>query len=153
MSEIRRARREDIPQIAALIAAEALPPYGLDEFIETFFVLEDEGALVGCAGLEVFGRTALVRSVVVLPERRGNRDGRRLVERTLAEARERDVRRVYLFTVSAAPFFARLGFHEIAPEEFEEAVRASFQYQAVTNMPELRARITGMMLELPAGEG
>jgi len=62
------------------------------------------------------------------------------------------VRRVYLFTMHAAPFFQRLGFREIAPEEFEEAVRASRQYEAVTNIPQLRERIIGMALELPVGE-
>ena len=152
MSEIRRARAEDIPRIAELITSEGLPPYGLDEYVDTFFVLDSDGTLVGCAGLELHGRAALVRSVVVLPERRGNSDGRRLVERTLAEAGERGVRRVYLFTMHAAPFFQRLGFREIAPEEFEEAVRASRQYEAVTNIPQLRERIIGMALELPVGE-
>jgi amino-acid N-acetyltransferase len=152
MSEIRRARPEDIPHIAELITSEGLPPYGLDEYLDTFFVLDDGATLVGCAGLELYGQAALVRSVVVLPHLRGKRDGRRLVERTLAEARERGVRRVYLFTMSAGPFFERLGFRELAPEAFEEAVRPSRQYQAITSMPQLRARLIGMTLELSAVE-
>jgi amino-acid N-acetyltransferase len=151
MSELRRALPQDIPQIAALITSEGLPAYGLDDYVDTFFVLDDAGTLVGCAGLELYGAAALVRSVVVLPERRGNSDGRRLVERTLAEARGRGVRRVYLFTMHAGPFFERLGFREIPPEEFEEPVRASRQYEAITNIPQLRARIIGMTLALPPG--
>ena len=102
---LRRAREEDIPQLEALITAEGLPGYGLAEYLKTFFVLNEGERVVGCAGLEVYGGAALLRSVVVAPERRKRDDGRRLVEAALAEARERSVRRVYLFTMHADSFF------------------------------------------------
>jgi amino-acid N-acetyltransferase len=148
-AEPRRAREEDIPQIEALITAERLPAYGLAEYLETFFVLEEGARVVGCAGLEVYGEAALLRSVVVAPERRGRVDGRRLVEAALAEARRRDVRRVYLFTMYADAFFRRLGFRETSLDDFEEAVRASRQYEVVSQIPQLRERVKGMALELP----
>ena len=147
-AEPRPARAEDIPRIEALITGEHLPAYGLDEFLETFFVLADGEHVVGCAGLEVYGEAALLRSVVVAPERRRNDEGRRLVEAALAEARRRGVARVYLFTMNAGAFFGRLGFREVRPEEFEEAVRASRKYEAVSRIPDLRARIKAMALEL-----
>jgi amino-acid N-acetyltransferase len=147
-AEPRRAREEDIPQIEALITAEGLPAYGLAEYLETFFVLEEGARAVGCAGLEVYGEAALLRSVVVAPERRGRVEGRRLVEAALAEARHRDVRRVYLFTMHADGFFSRMGFREVGLGEFEEAVRASRQYEVVSQIPQLRERVKGMALEL-----
>ncbi len=103
---------------------------------------------MGCAGLEIYGEAALLRSVVVAPEHRGRVDGRRLVEAALAEARERSVRRVYLFTMHADGFFRRRGFREVGLGEFEEAVRASRQYEAVSQIPQLRERVKGMVLEL-----
>ena len=145
---LRRAREEDIPQIEALITAEGLPAYGLAEYLETFFVLDEGTRAVGCAGLEIYGEAALLRSVVVAPERRGRVDGRRLVEAALAEARERSVRWVYLFTMHADGFFRRLGFREVSLDGFEEAVRASRQYEAVSQIPQLRERVKGMALEL-----
>ena len=147
-AELHPAREEDIPQIEALITAEGLPAYGLAEYLETFFVLNEGERVVGCAGLEVYGGAALLRSVVVAPERRGRVDGRRLVEAALAEARRRDVRRVYLFTMHADGFFSRMGFREVGLGEFEEAVRASRQYEAVSQIPQLRERVKGMALEL-----
>jgi len=146
--EPRRARAEDIPRIEALITGEHLPAYGLDEFLGTFFVLADGEHVVGCAGLEVYGEAALLRSVVVAPERRRRDEGRRLVEAALAEARRRGVARVYLFTMNAGAFFGRLGFRDVRPEDFEEAVRASRQYEAVSRLPDLRARVKAMALEL-----
>lgn len=147
-AEPRRARAEDIPRIEALITGEHLPAYGLDEFLGTFFVLADGEHVVGCAGLEVYGEAALLRSVVVAPERRRRDEGRRLVEAALAEARRRGVARVYLFTMNAGAFFGRLGFRDVRPEDFEEAVRASRQYEAVSRLPDLRARVKAMALEL-----
>ncbi len=145
---LRRAREEDIPQIEALITAEGLPAYGLAEYLETFFILNEGERAVGCVGLEVYGEAALLRSVVVAPERRGRVDGRRLVEAALAEARERSVRRVYLFTMHADSFFRRLGFREVDLGEFEEAVRASRQYEVVSQIPQLRELVKGMVLDL-----
>ena len=147
-AEVRSARAEDVPRMAELITGEHLPAYGLDEFLETFFVLTDGDEVVGCAGLEVYGEAALLRSVVVAPERRRRDEGRLLVGAALSEARRRGVARVCLFTMSADAFFGRLGFREVQPEEFEEAVRASRQYEAVSRIPELRARIKAMALEL-----
>ncbi|MEX0800504.1 MAG: GNAT family N-acetyltransferase [Dehalococcoidia bacterium] len=147
--ELRPARAEDIPQIDALLKAEWLPSYGLDEYLDTFLVIEDGGRVLGCAGLELFGEAALLRSVVVSPERRGQDDGRRLVEASLAAARDQGVSRVYLFTMNAAPFFSRMGFREIEMDAFEDAVRASRQYEVISQMPELRERLLGMSLDLP----
>jgi len=147
-AEVRPARAKDVPRIEELITGEHLPAYGLDEFLETFFVLTDGDEVVGCAGLEVYGEAALLRSVVVAPERRRRDGGRLLVEAVLSEARRRGVARVYLFTMSADGFFGRLGFREVEPEEFEEAVRASRQYGAVSRIPDLRARIKAMALAL-----
>lgn len=146
--EVRRARAEDIPRIEALVTAERLPAYGLSEYLDAFFVLDVAGEVLGCAGLEVYGESALLRSVVVAEDRRNRYDGRRLVEAALAEARGRGVRRVYLFTMSADGFFGRLGFRELSPDEFETGVRTSRQYEAVSRIPELRERIKGMALEL-----
>ena len=147
-AELRRARVEDIAQIEALLIAERLPANGLDEYLDSFFVLSEGDKVVGCAGLEFYGESALLRSVVVAPERRRRDDGRRLVDTALAEAQRRGVRRAYLFTMYASPFFGRMGFREVSLEEFEEAVRASRQYEAVSQIPGLREQVKAMALDL-----
>ncbi|MBI2913336.1 MAG: GNAT family N-acetyltransferase [Chloroflexi bacterium] len=148
---LRPAREGDIPQIELLLSAEGLPPYQIREHLETFFVLEEGGRAVGSAGLEVYGEAAMLRSVVVAPELRGGRQGRRLTEAALAEARRRGVQRVYLFTMHAASFFARYGFRECRLEDFEPAVRQSFQYRGVSTMPQLRQMLHAMRLEFDNG--
>ncbi len=68
------------------------------------------GETVGFGGWEVSGADALLRSVVIGGERRGRRFGRGLVGLLAEAARAHGVRRLWLLTVGAAPFFTRLGF-------------------------------------------
>ena len=145
---LRGAREDDIPQIEALLAAEWLPPFQVREFLETFWALEQDGRVVGAAGLEPYGEAGVLRSVVVDPSLRGTRQGRRLVDAALAEARQRGVKRLYLFTMHAAAFFARFGFEACAMEDFEPEARQSWQWQALSERPEIAKQVTPMRLEM-----
>jgi len=145
---LRLAEPGDIPTIEKLLAAEWLPPMMIAEFLPTFWVLDEGGRVVGGAGLEVYGPAAVLRSVVVDPSLRGTRQGHRLAETALAEARRQKVQRVYLFTMSAMPFFARYGFRPCTMEDFEPSVRESWQYRGLSEMPEIRNRLTPMRLDV-----
>lgn len=149
--QLRRARPEDVPSIERLLLAERLPPFAIREYLDTFWVLDTGSEIVGCAGLEVYSRSAVLRSVAVTPAMRSRRQGRRLVEAALDEARRHKVRTVYLFTVHAAPFFAQLGFAPCTMEDFDPAARECWQYRAMTEHPALRQDVTAMCLELSGG--
>jgi amino-acid N-acetyltransferase len=69
-----------------------------------------DGVLVGCAALEVYGRTGLLRSVAVEPSLQRSGVGRALVSDRLAAARAMKLDAVYLLTTTAADYFPRLGF-------------------------------------------
>jgi len=114
------------------------------EFLESFWVLEADGRVAGCAGIEIYGEAAVLRSVVVAPELRGSGEGDHLVRTALDYARERGAKRVYLFTMHAAPFFARYGFAPVTTNDFEPAVRDSWQYVGLTERPEILKQMTPM---------
>lgn len=94
-------------------------------------VIEDAGRLIGTASLEVYGRSALLRSVAIQGDYRGQGTGKRLVEAALAFARKRQVKRVYLLTETAAGFFQRVGFRVIARDEVDEAVQRSAEFASL----------------------
>jgi N-acetylglutamate synthase-like GNAT family acetyltransferase len=143
---LRTARTDDVPEIERLLAAEWLPPMAIKEFISSFWVLESDGRVVGCAGIEIYGEAAVLRSVVVAPELRGTGEGDRLVRTALDYVKEQQARRVYLFTMHAAPFFARYGFAPVTTDDFEPAVRDSWQYVGLTERPEILKQMTPMRL-------
>ena len=147
-AKLRHAASKDISAIEALLSAQHLPVYSLQEFLDTFWVLEDGGRIVGSTGLELYDDCSLLRSVVVEESYRRRHLGQRLVLKAIEEARRRGVRRMYLFTMEATDYFSRFGFRRCALEDFEPAVRQSFQYRGISSIPELASRITPMLLDL-----
>ena len=143
---LRFARPDDIPEIERLLAAEWLPPMAINEFLDSFWVIESEGRVAGAAGIEVYDEAAVLRSVVVAPELRGTGEGDHLVRTGLEYAREHGAKRVYLFTMHAAPFFARYGFEPVTTDDFEAAVRNSWQYVGLTERPEILKQMIPMWL-------
>ncbi len=121
---LRPARPDDLPAILALLDTAGLPAQGVREWLPRFVVAERAGAVVA-AGLEVYGRAGLLRSVVVVPEVRRGGLGAALAERIAAEAAGAGVRMLYLLTTTAAEYFPRLGFQPIERPALPEAVSAS----------------------------
>lgn len=70
----------------------------------------DQNVVVGSAGLERYDDVGLLRSVVVVTERRASGLGGALVRDRVQRARSLGMRAVYLLTTNAAPYFERLGF-------------------------------------------
>lgn len=144
---IRPATRSDVREIKRLLAGYHLPRADLGRYVDTFLVAEDDHGLVGCAGLEVYGSSAVLRSVAVAERLRGTGLGRRLTEEALALARTRGVRRLYLFTMTAENFFRRFGFRRIHIDEMDPNVRESREYQIVRRWWP-RTPIRPMLVEL-----
>ena len=126
---IDRAHEADRAAINELLAASDLPLLDRDLALEEnpFFVARDPD-LRGCAGLQVAGDVALLRSVAVLSGERGTGLGQALVEAALAEAARRGVRSVWLLTTTAAGYFPRFGFTAVPRDSAPGAVRKTSEY-------------------------
>jgi amino-acid N-acetyltransferase len=82
---------------------------------------------VGFGGLEIYGRDALLRSVVTLPPVRRAGFGRAIVAAIEQEAEIRGCRAIYLLAMDTH-FFARTGYTVLSRSAVPEAVRASSQF-------------------------
>jgi amino-acid N-acetyltransferase len=113
----REATLPDAEQIHALIAAYSgdgtLLPRPLAEICENvrdFVVLEQDGRIIGCGALHLYGvHLAEIRSITVDPSSQSSGGGRRLVNALLAQAEKHKVTCVCLFT-RIPDFFSHLGF-------------------------------------------
>ena len=109
--EITPALKSDLAAITALLSAADLPSRDLtEEGIAHFLIARYSGTLCGCVGLELYGQTALLRSLVVVPEMQSRGIGRLLCDRSLTYARNRSIHRAFILTTTAEPFFSKLGF-------------------------------------------
>ena len=129
---IREAEASDLGLVRALLVEAGLPADGLeDQFGPRYAVAEAGGALVGAAGVEVYGAFGLLRSVVVAPSHRGTGLGRALVADRMAWAQRERLAAVFLLTTTAPDFFAALGFERAVREAAPEEIRRSREFAAV----------------------
>lgn len=128
----------------ALVEA-GLPASDLDGGAATFFRLDDESGALGWGAFELHGRDALVRSMVVAPDRRGAGAGSDLVAGILRAAAEAGARRAWLLTETAEGFFARLGFVRRERAGAPAAIRRTAQFERLCP-----ASAQCMMLDLEA---
>jgi amino-acid N-acetyltransferase len=125
-TKIELAQPSDLPEILALLDECGLPEAGLRCNPGTLILAARAGErLVGCAALEVHGEHALLRSVAVAANRRGEGLGDQIVEAALELACRLRVVEVYLLTDSAEGFFAHQGFEPVDRSRVPSAVAGS----------------------------
>jgi amino-acid N-acetyltransferase len=118
--------------VEPLLRAAGLPTDDLDALDYAHFVaVGDADQPDGVVGIELHGDAALLRSLVVAPVKRGTGDGRALVAAIERHARAHGVRRMYLLTTTAAPFFARLGYRDTPRPDAPDAIRATREFSSL----------------------
>ena len=122
------ARPDDLDAVLGLLEQAKLPREGVAEHFQDFLVAWAGGRLVGAVGLERYGQSVLVRSLVVSPSERGRGVGQSLTERILERARAGEARRAFLLTETAADFFPLFGFVRIPRDEADPALRSSVEF-------------------------
>jgi amino-acid N-acetyltransferase len=124
--------RDELVRLSAELKANSLPASDLQTGAGRFFDFRTEqNEVLGYAGIEIFGRDGLLRSVLVLPAWRKRGIGRTLVEMMAAFARARGVERLYLLTMDRADFFAARGFGILARAEAPAPIAASSEFAAL----------------------
>jgi amino-acid N-acetyltransferase len=126
---IRRAGGADLEVVLRLLAASELPGAGVAEWLPHFILAESDGVVIGAAGIELYGASALLRSVVVAASWKGRGVGGVLVDRAAAHAVESGASDIYLLTTTAEHWFPRHGFHPIERSAVPEALQESVEFK------------------------
>ncbi|MBI3348503.1 MAG: GNAT family N-acetyltransferase, partial [Burkholderiales bacterium] len=147
---LRQAGDSDWPAVEALLRANKLPTDGAQGHLSTYLLATHDSEVVGCAGTEVYGTVALLRSVAVVPGLHGQGIGRLLIERLLQEARSRDLGTLYLLTDTAPEYFAQFGFKRVKSEDAPPALKASAEFQGACPACAALMRLT--LREAPAAD-
>ena len=129
MSQVEKAKIDDIPQIHKLIndyadrgEMLARPLSELYEGIRDFFVVREGEVVVACAALHVsWSDLAEVRSVAVAKDSKKKGLGAKLVAACLEEAKELGIETIFCFTYQPE-FFKRHKFVDIDKMELPRKV-------------------------------
>lgn len=129
---VRPAAAADLAAVTALLRECDLPAAGVgDQFEDGYVVAEQSGAIVGVAGLEVYGGAGLLRSVAVAPAYRGRGIAAALVADRVGWGRARGLRAIYLLTTTAPSWFAQRSFVSVGRDDVPVSIRRSPEFADV----------------------
>jgi amino-acid N-acetyltransferase len=125
------ASAQDLNAIRMLLERSGLPTSDLESARPEFVVIRQDGQVVAAGALQRLRAAALLRSVVVAPERRGSGLGRSVVSELERLAQAAGIKRLVLLTQTAADFFARQGFRTIERSSAPQDVQASEEFRSL----------------------
>ncbi|HZD51437.1 MAG TPA: arsenic resistance N-acetyltransferase ArsN2 [Woeseiaceae bacterium] len=132
---IRAATERDWPAVERLLTEANLPLDDLDAGkLQGFLVAFDPAApppgVTGVIGLQTFGHTGLLRSLVVDTGRRGSGIGAELVMALEEQASATGVTDLWLLTIDAEVFFWKLDYRIIERGRAPAAIRDTPEFRS-----------------------
>ena len=139
---LRPAASADLTTIKRLLTEARLPASGIEDYLETFVVVEictdgvvanvgdhpGRGNLAAVGGLEIHGRFALLRSLAVEAGHRQQGIASMICDRLEKDAARRGIRQVYLLTETAESFFSNRGYAVAAREDAPAEIAATEEF-------------------------
>jgi amino-acid N-acetyltransferase len=142
--EIRRATRDEVAEVDALLAASGLPALPQGQSLSNLLVALEDGTVVGAVALEVAARRGLLRSLVVREGHRGKGLGSGLVSSLISRGHELGLRDLYVLTETADDFFTGREFTVVDRADVPPEIRATREFRE--QCPE-SARVLRFQLE------
>lgn len=127
--EIRRATREEVGDVDALLETSGLPALPEAQPLSNLLVALVDGAVVGAVALEVAARRGLVRSVVVEEGQRRSGLGSHLISSIIARGHELGLREFFALSENASEFLESVGFSEVERTHVPPEIRATRQFR------------------------
>lgn len=127
----RTATAADAQTIYDLLERSGLPTSDLGTARPHFVIAAVSGQPTGIGALERFGNVALLRSIAVEPRWQGSGVGRSIVEELERCARAAGIEELILLTLTARPFFERLGYRATAREQVPPPVLESAEFRSL----------------------
>jgi len=129
---VRFANSNDIFHIKALLTKCALPVDDITpNHMEYFITCWEDGGLAGVVGLEMLGQYALLRSLAVAHDLRGQGIATQLTARAEEYAGTNRIKTIYLLTTTAERFFARLGYRNVDRDSMPEEIKSTAEFHTL----------------------
>jgi amino-acid N-acetyltransferase len=117
--------------VEALLNGEKLPVSDLPESLDNFLVAQENGLVIGTAGIEIYGEHGLLRSIAVNTASRNKGIAGKLLERIENLARAKELKTLFLLTETAPDYFSRKGYKTIGRADVPVEVQRSSEFSFV----------------------
>jgi len=124
------ASERDEPWIRQLLGLCGLPDEDITpEHLKHFWVYQDGFQIAGVVGIEIHGSVGLLRSLAVQEKSRKGGLGSQLVRKAEECAVSRNLKALYLLTLTAADFFAKRGYRKLERTAAPPEVQKTTEFQ------------------------
>jgi N-acetylglutamate synthase-like GNAT family acetyltransferase len=121
--DIRRATREELGEIDALLAASGRPPLPPRVSLANVLVGREADCVIGVVALEVVARRGLTLWAAVAADHAAEKVLTSLMHSLIARAQELGLREIYALTGNSLDLLAPFGFAPISPGTVPKEVR------------------------------
>ncbi|MBF0521034.1 MAG: GNAT family N-acetyltransferase [Nitrospirae bacterium] len=128
------ANTSDEEEIRKLLSDSDLPFEDITVHLKNFIMAKKDGELIGVIGLEIYGISALLRSLAVKRKFQGMAVAHQLYTKILTHAQMCGVTNLYLLTKTAVGFFTKLGFIEIQRKDVPKEIYETEQFKCLKCM-------------------
>ncbi|ARK32759.1 hypothetical protein [Halalkalibacter krulwichiae] len=127
---VRKAKTNDMLKIQRLVAKAGLRDEGIEQYIKSFLVVEDENqTLIGTVGVEQYETEGLLRSLVLDSPIWNASLSLEFLQLTLKYAEEQNMETVYLCAKGTNALFHQLGFREMDKSDVPHSIKSSPHFQ------------------------
>jgi amino-acid N-acetyltransferase len=122
----------DEPWIRQLLTLCGLPQEDLTpEHLSHFWVIKEKGEIHGAVGLEIYDRSALLRSLAVDPRFRKRGFATELTKRAEDFAASLNIKELYLLTMTAENFFGKRGYKKADRNSVPPEIQGTAEFQSL----------------------
>ena len=135
-ANIRQAQAKDWPAIESLLKAAGLPSDDLgadrlEHFLVALDTVSTPPSVSGAIGLQAFGSTGLLRSLVVDAGHRDAGIGRQLVQALEDQALADGLTDLWLLTIDAEVFFWKLDYRIVERTKAPASIRGTREFTSL----------------------
>jgi len=126
--KIREATVTDVTFIKELLRDNDLPYEDISLDKVNLLIGYSNSKILGVIGVEIYGYFGLLRSLVIKEPFRERGLGKELVHRMIEYAKLKDVKELYLLTITAERFFGKLSFKKIKRGDVPEIIQTTREF-------------------------
>jgi len=120
-----------VSDIEALLERCDLPFADCGEHIQNFSGVIESNKLIAVGALQYEDSVALLRSIAVHPDSRGQGLASAMTRHLIEQARSREVRQLYILTETAETYFSQFGFYSIPRQAAPVRIQATRQFESL----------------------
>ena len=124
-------QEKDLTPVAKILESNDLPHEDLSLDKMHIILAKENNSILGSIGIETLGRHGLLRSFVVVPDKRNSGVGQSLFDHLITYAESNGLEDLHLLTDTAEDYFAARGFKKRERSEAPEEVQRTTEFTSL----------------------